>query len=318
MPHSSSDVQNGEGDGVQRRKSGTTRITDQQRQRQRDREFTAHKSSILANLQSNACDLSPKGSVDVKCLPVMDLLNHHTDYITTSSCSGRIALFHSIPAAEVVDAALGSDSEVSKRGMKRGDPAALGWLLVKHGALLPEEMKRVVFFLCGPAITAEDEQLDASMLQEAITLAAAADAVAFEGELEGVLVEEAATSSTGVAPAVPHQGTVSLKMEPFVMHVECRTMEAAKSLLTAAVSDSGYRNSGVVPPGKKIMCGIRCAAGLGMEVPVVLDGVNHVAPQRAYVWALLKLVNEKMVANQSKLSLLEKSVAARVVAQPSS
>ena len=39
-------------------------------------------------------DKSVKGFLDEKCIPICDLLNGHPDYVTTSSCSGRIALFH--------------------------------------------------------------------------------------------------------------------------------------------------------------------------------------------------------------------------------
>ncbi|KAG5506608.1 hypothetical protein JIQ42_06860 [Leishmania sp. Namibia] len=293
-----------------------------QQQKQRDKEFVAHKAHILANLQTNACDLSPKGTVDVKCLPVMNVLNTHKDYITTSSCSGRISLFHSITHNEVCE----PDNGAAKPRMKRGENAALGWVFVKHGMLRPMEMAQVVRFLCGAAITLEDVALDAAQVKEhaahmsSVSGSAECDGAAsgsslsgmYDGEVEGVLVEAGASGDEAVALPVPTCGTVSLKMEPFVMHVECRTMEAAKLLLSAAVSDSGYRNSGVVPPGKKIMCGIRSAAGLGLEVPVVIHGVNHVASQRAYVWALLGLANDKMKANEKKIRLLEKCVAARI------
>lgn len=36
--------------------------------------------------------------------------------------------------------------------------------------------------------------------------------------------------------ALPSLGTISLKMEPFVMHVACRSMPAAKQLLTCALT----------------------------------------------------------------------------------
>ncbi|KPA77565.1 hypothetical protein ABB37_06938 [Leptomonas pyrrhocoris] len=301
--------------------------TQQQQQKQRDKEFVSHKSHILANLQSNACDLSPKGSVDAKCLPVMGLLNTQPDYITTSSCSGRIALFHSIGphdgSAEIREGKDDGDVDPSPTPtsrMKRGEGAALGWVFVKHGMLRPEEMVRVVHFLCGKPETPEEAALDAAEVdvhtahmtaiidREGQSTVAAATAGMFDGEVEGVLVEAPAESP--LPP--PSRGTVSLKMEPFVMHVECRTMEAAKALLSAAVSDSGYRNSGVIPPGRKIMCGIRSTVGLGLDVPVVVRGVNYVAQQRAYIWALLRLANEKMEANEKKIKLLEKSVAVRV------
>ena len=39
-------------------------------------------------------DKSPKGSIDTRCLPLMDLLNAKgSGYETTSSCSGRISIF---------------------------------------------------------------------------------------------------------------------------------------------------------------------------------------------------------------------------------
>ncbi|XQJ25083.1 Methyltransferase TYW3, putative [Leishmania guyanensis] len=295
-----------------------------QQQKQRDKEFATHKTHILANLQTNACDLSPKGSVDVKCTPVMNLLNTHRDYVTTSSCSGRIALFHNITHSEVCRT---DKTATPKPHMKRGDKAALGWVFVKHGMLHPIEMAQVVRFLCGAATTPEDVALDAAQMEKHAahvasvsgganghgTTSSSPPAGMYDGEVEGVLVEAQASGDEAAPLPVPTRGTVSIKMEPFVMHVECRTMEAAKLLLSAAVSDSGYRNSGVVPPGKKIMCGIRSAAGLGLEVPVVLHGVNHVASQRGYVWALLGLANEKMEANDKKIRLLEKFVAARVL-----
>lgn len=325
--------------------SSTGGESDQQ-QKKRDKEFLTHKAHIQANLQSNACDLSPKGSVDVKCLPVMDVLNTHDDYITTSSCSGRIALFHSIGPGDAAVPSRNTDedaepSSTSKSRMKRGEDTALGWVFVKHGMLRPQEMVQVVHFLCGAPTTAEDVALDAARAaaqtarmvaimedeKNHIARAAAAAATAaaqtlfssphaspagmFDGEVEGVLVDTATADGHPALP-LPTYGTLSLKMEPFVMHVECRTMEAAKRLLSAAVSDSGYRNSGVVPPGRKIMCGIRGAAGLGLDVPVMMRGVNYVAQQRAYVWALLEMANEKMEANERKIQLLKKSVIARM------
>ncbi|KAG5510571.1 hypothetical protein JKF63_06868 [Porcisia hertigi] len=300
-------------------------VSTQQQQKQRDKEFSAHKARILANLETNACDLSPKGSVDVKCLPLMAVLNTHMDYITTSSCSGRISLFHSIMHNEA--SRTDDGTATPKPRMKRGENTALGWVFVKHSMLRPVEMLRIVRFLCGVAITPEDVALDAAQMEKhAAHMASLSDSAnghgatspcvspgMYDGEAEGKLVEVARSSDESAALPAPTCGTVSLKMEPFVMHVECRTMEAARLLLSAALSDSGFRNSGVVPPGKKIMCGIRSAAGLGLEVPLVVDGVNHVASQRAYVWTLLGLANDKMESNEKKIQLLERSVAARVL-----
>lgn len=55
--------------------------------------FDQKKASILAEIQSEAPDLSPKGDVDVLCFPIINLINTNADMVTTSSCSGRISIF---------------------------------------------------------------------------------------------------------------------------------------------------------------------------------------------------------------------------------
>src|SRR5436305_14341179 len=59
--------------------------------------FHARKQQILSSLissdPSSKIDKSPKGSVDEAILPLIELLNKHNDYVTTSSCSGRIAIY---------------------------------------------------------------------------------------------------------------------------------------------------------------------------------------------------------------------------------
>jgi len=41
-------------------------------------------------------DFSPKGFVDTPVIDVLELINSHTDYVSTSSCSGRIALYEAV------------------------------------------------------------------------------------------------------------------------------------------------------------------------------------------------------------------------------
>jgi tRNA wybutosine-synthesizing protein 3 len=54
--------------------------------------FDQRKAHILSKLFHP--DKSPKGSVDTAIIPLLNLFNGHPDYITTSSCSGRISIFH--------------------------------------------------------------------------------------------------------------------------------------------------------------------------------------------------------------------------------
>jgi tRNA wybutosine-synthesizing protein 3 len=53
--------------------------------------FNQTKNNILSRE-----DLSKKGSVDVEIKEIVDLINNHPDYCTTSSCSGRITLLERI------------------------------------------------------------------------------------------------------------------------------------------------------------------------------------------------------------------------------
>lgn len=55
--------------------------------------FEAHKAQILTEISSPGPDASPKGSIDIHILPLINRLNEHCKTITTSSCSGRISVF---------------------------------------------------------------------------------------------------------------------------------------------------------------------------------------------------------------------------------
>ncbi|KAG0360109.1 hypothetical protein BGZ54_009692 [Gamsiella multidivaricata] len=55
--------------------------------------FTSRKLAILVALNSDTPDKSPKGYVDEPLLPLIVLINNHKDYVTTSSCSGRICTY---------------------------------------------------------------------------------------------------------------------------------------------------------------------------------------------------------------------------------
>lgn len=55
--------------------------------------FHSRKKAILIALNSDTPDKSPKGYVDEPLLPLIVLINTHADYVTTSSCSGRICTY---------------------------------------------------------------------------------------------------------------------------------------------------------------------------------------------------------------------------------
>ena len=48
-------------------------------------------------------DKSPKGSVDEKIRPLVNLINLHPEFVTLSSCSGRVAMFDPEGYADDID-----------------------------------------------------------------------------------------------------------------------------------------------------------------------------------------------------------------------
>ena len=76
--------------------------------------FEVCKRNALSKL-----DKSPKGSLDEPTAPLVHDINRHPDYVTTSSCSGRVSLF----------ATFGDEHNRGGR-----------WLLVQHATVTVREL----------------------------------------------------------------------------------------------------------------------------------------------------------------------------------
>uniref|UniRef100_A0A7N0UT81 SAM-dependent methyltransferase TRM5/TYW2-type domain-containing protein n=2 Tax=Kalanchoe fedtschenkoi TaxID=63787 RepID=A0A7N0UT81_KALFE len=55
-------------------------------------EFEKRKAATLSSLGAAETDKSPKGSLDTPIIPLLNVINRHPSYYTTSSCSGRISI----------------------------------------------------------------------------------------------------------------------------------------------------------------------------------------------------------------------------------
>ncbi len=60
-------------------------------------DFDKQKQKYLADLDSGLRDKSKKGFIDEEIKALVDAINAHADYYTTSSCSGRILLYSTTP-----------------------------------------------------------------------------------------------------------------------------------------------------------------------------------------------------------------------------
>lgn len=86
--------------------------------------FNQKKGAILKEIgatNGGIPDASPKGTIDEKCIPIINTINRHEDMVTTSTCSGRVSVF--------------------LEGIKDGDGIKIGakgkegrWIFVTHNA----------------------------------------------------------------------------------------------------------------------------------------------------------------------------------------
>ncbi|XP_013077723.2 tRNA wybutosine-synthesizing protein 3 homolog [Biomphalaria glabrata] len=106
-----------------------------------------------------------------------------------------------------------------------------------------------------------------------------------------VTLEEILTHLT----AVPDEAV--FKFEPFIMHVQCQTLEDAQKLHQAAVA-AGFRNSGITIGGKgKIMMAVRSTHSL--EAPLSSEGKLIVSQE--YIKFLIECANKKMEENKNRI-----------------
>ncbi|XP_040607497.1 tRNA wybutosine-synthesizing protein 3 homolog isoform X2 [Mesocricetus auratus] len=88
-----------------------------------------------------------------------------------------------------------------------------------------------------------------------------------------------------------------LKFEPFILHVQCRTLQDAQTLHSVAI-ESGFRNSGItVGKRGKTMLAVRSTHGL--EVPLSHKGKLMVTEE--YIEFLLTIANQKMEENKKRI-----------------
>ncbi|KAL1525743.1 hypothetical protein AB1Y20_020587 [Prymnesium parvum] len=104
--------------------------------------FALAKTNVLHKLL--AADKSPKGSLDAPIAHLVHAINAHDDYVSTSCCSGRLALFAAPPGA--------------RRGGR--------WLLVRHAAVEPDELARA---LEGVRASASGPRVDGEVCDSLVT-----------------------------------------------------------------------------------------------------------------------------------------------------
>ncbi|EPS57898.1 hypothetical protein M569_16919 [Genlisea aurea] len=93
-------------------------------------EFQKRKTAAMADLNSPAPDKSPKGNIDTPIIPLLNVINGHPSYFTTSSCSGRISI-------------LSQDAASPSTAKKKSGGGF--WLFVSHEPVQPQALSNLLF-----------------------------------------------------------------------------------------------------------------------------------------------------------------------------
>ena len=98
-------------------------------------------------------------------------------------------------------------------------------------------------------------------------------------------------------------GSIDFKFEPFILHLQCRTIELAKKAHTVSL-ESGFRNTGLtVGKAGKLVLAVRSTHGL--ELPLS-DGCGRILVSEKYVEVVVAAANAKFAENEKRHRSLEK------------
>ncbi|KAH7042448.1 methyltransferase TYW3-domain-containing protein [Linnemannia elongata] len=281
--------------------------------------FLTRKKTILVALNSDTPDKSPKGYVDEPLLPLIVLINNHQDYVTTSSCSGRICTYlEGLESStdetvtetdsgetkgeedqddEEEEASKGCEENTSLAAVEAAKRAKGGqWLYVSHDPVVfPDQVSQqkdprwIVEMLFGPeahrVVTMEEQ----------------------EGK-EGMRTIDMARSQL-----------VYFKFEPMILHIEAATPVAAKTFLNHSLF-SGYRNSGILPSTKRTMLAIRSTLKLDAPIAYIPSSTSssttgsttgtgeekiYLMVSLSYLRVLIDLSNDKFRMNVAQMARFE-------------
>mmetsp|Transcript_10143 Transcript_10143/g.31198 ORF Transcript_10143/g.31198 Transcript_10143/m.31198 type:complete len:404 (-) Transcript_10143:106-1317(-) len=250
--------------------------------------FAARKRTALAQIAGELEDRSPKGSVDRPIVPLVRLFFEADSFFTTSSCSGRVALFADVSSTRAVVAS--TSSSVASATTPNTKAGLGGWLFVSHEPVTVGQLRTAL----------QQRELAHSR--------AGVSTVGPLGLEESLSAESDHTRQTPSAAAQADEDHLSrsddddvqvyLRFEPFVMHVCCRSIRDATALHQVAMA-SGFRESGISVSTKgKVMVGIRTTS-LMLIIP--LYSYQHLSK-------MTTLMNERFEKNAAMIQRLTESV----------
>ncbi|KAF8933386.1 hypothetical protein BGZ58_006390 [Dissophora ornata] len=233
--------------------------------------FATRKKTILVALNSDTPDKSPKGYVDEPLLPLIILINNHQDYVTTSSCSGRICTYLEglDESQQATVAAVDSTQYTDVDGLEEEDPQVSRGYEENTSLAAVEAAKRAKggqwLYVSHDPVVFPSQQKDSNDQHWIVE-------TLFGPEAHRVLLMEDSNSTNTLHMA--RSQLIYFKFEPMILHIEASTPAAAKTFLNHSLF-SGYRNSGILPSAKRTMLAIRST--LKLDAPIAYIPLSSTA-----------------------------------------
>lgn len=207
--------------------------------------FVAKKAKILAELSTPTdvySDASPKGSVDAAIIPLINNLNNLENYVTTSSCAGRISVFLEGEKAKDGHVDEGATIDIEGAAAPKTTTAGVGgkggggrWLFVSHAPANLENAGSLVKLL-GVNVegTGQAENLEGKRL------------IRFKFEPMVCTYSQNCPRSISIVPLAVHLTCGRVKLTTMkILHVLTSSVTAANSLVKAGLT-AGFRESGAI------------------------------------------------------------------------
>ncbi|SCU67337.1 Methyltransferase TYW3, putative [Trypanosoma equiperdum] len=222
--------------------------------------FGQRRQKILEDLQENKNDKSLAGRVDPQVAPLVQFINEHFScYVTSSSCSGRVSLFHKgqlsagCPINPLAEAkVLKADANADMHNRKRG-AFGQGALFQSHDPI--PNVEEMVTQRLVPVLGSFEEWRSRQL------------------QLEGGL--KLMQEKKHFDSLLHETELLELKFEPMIVHVQCETLDDAARLLQCA-NESGQMESGILSCSRganeqrKITCCI--TSSLRVALPLFAQG----------------------------------------------
>lgn len=249
---------------------------------------------ILNNFGNNKAqclgkrDKSSAGRIDPRAVEICALLNTHEAYFTTSSCAGRCFLYR---GAGIKATQQFSRFRVSHDCIQ--DPAR--YFDLTDTALKEDPTGG------GDPIRSIGQFEHAVRLREYQTETSATQ----EGQPMELEKADATASAPEHLDTAATDKTIWLRFEPFILHVACRSLEAAAALMTAA--RPAFKNVGLTTWKEDTKFLVAVWGDEGLEMPLTTPvGTPLMAPELSS-W-LATLVNERHERNWGKIDRFVQAV----------